>query len=445
MMNYEVFKKVRMTILNLVVAVEQGVHTLRDENATLMCLVLILMFASLGLAEDTGVERRVDPVQQAKTAASLVEYLGRHIDLLGESVARRYRFGQAPELRQSVQDALMEVEIADVFRKDGTVHWAPLLKTALGGTLDEGQLQAYQASIEARETRDKQAAAVQMIACVDQHLSLTPGQRAKAAPELASLLRDAGMTAQALMIMDTGDIMDLGARLALDSNHWQGVLSPLQVRILVLTPSKRNERGWRGHDADPDEREERIRLITTAKLSTHTEQLGDLDARASRRLTLATKGVVEQVLESQGMDRRRDHANALDAAGRINRNPREGPQPALSSAVDSLNHPLYQRTIKDVLSEEAYARYQTYQAERLALRDRALRDLIVAYLDTRLLLSETQRQSVAETLAKMPVPPKADGRILLVPLIKQIDQTDLSPGQRREFGAILRERARWGG
>ena len=72
---------------------------MRHGNTIAISIMLVLRLAGLGLAEDPGVERRVDAVQQAKTAASLVEYLGRHIDLLGESVARRCLLYTSPSPR----------------------------------------------------------------------------------------------------------------------------------------------------------------------------------------------------------------------------------------------------------------------------------------------------------------------------------------------------------
>ena len=110
------------------------------------------------------------------------------------------------------------------------------------------------------------------------------------------------------------------------------------------------------------------KLIAEAQLAAHTEQLGPLNERASRRLALVSKGVVEQLLEAR--DEWKD----------------------LNFDDDITNHPLYQKTIEDVLTEDAFDQYNAYQMERLAFRQKVSRDLVVASLDTHLLLSENQRK-----------------------------------------------------
>ena len=118
---------------------------------------------------------------------------------------------------------------------------------------------------------------------------------------------------------------------------------------------------------------------------------------------------------------------------------------AQGAAAYITNNPLYQQTIKDCLSDDAYSDYRTRQVERLAFRQQALRDLVVAGLDTRLLLSHQQRQRFAETAAKLSAPKSGNvaGGIMLAQVVKQIDQGDLSDWQRGEFNSILRGRAKW--
>ena len=176
-------------------------------------------------------------------------------------------------------------------------------------------------------------------------------------------------------------------------------------------------------EVDGAKREETIRLMITAKLAAHTEQLGELDARAAKRLVLVAKGVVEQVVESLDRGWPGDPGNASDA--------------------DITSYPLYQATIKNVLSEAAYARYQVSQAQRVAFRQQALRDLAVAMLDTQMLLGEKQREHYKKTAAKLPIPKDACGWVVLARLVKQVDREDLSLWQRRGCDAILKAGARW--
>ena len=59
---------------------------------------------------------------------------------------------------------------------------------------------------------------------------------------------------------------------------------------------------WDEGKDDTSESQEEMRRIAEAKLAAHIEQLGPLEESASQRLTLATKGVVEEYLETQGKD-----------------------------------------------------------------------------------------------------------------------------------------------
>ena len=71
--------------------------------------------------------------------------------------------------------------------------------------------------------------------------------------------------------------------------------------------------------------------------------------------------------------------------------------------VDITDHSLYQQTIKDVLSEDAFAQYSAHRAERETFHQQVLRDMAVACMDTQLLLDDTQRE-VLETAASRLVP-----------------------------------------
>ncbi|MDE0324820.1 MAG: hypothetical protein OXN27_12975 [Candidatus Poribacteria bacterium] len=127
--------------------------------------------------------------------------------------------------------------------------------------------------------------------------------------------------------------------------------------------------------------------IAEAKLVAHTELLGTLDERAARRLALVAKGVAQQYTEAQ--DKTHDAMDELWGD--------EG------TKIDITDHPMYQQAIKDVLSEEAFAQYSTYQAEREVWHQQVLRDVVVACMDTQLLLGDTQREAL-ETAASQLIP-----------------------------------------
>ena len=192
-----------------------------------------------------------------------------------------------------------------------------------------------------------------------------------------------------------------------------------------LKDLKRRPRGKAEAENSNSEFEKRAKLMAEAKLAAYTEQLGSLDDRASRRLSLVTKGVVEQHLEAQPEDPderykrvERAEAEIIKAVkvGLINRREVGAKLEALKkelwqeekewvteneykhkSNTEITNHPLYQQTIKDVLSDKAFARYKALQAERQAFRLQATSDLVVTSLDTHLLLDENQRQHFEDT------------------------------------------------
>ena len=224
---------------------------------------------------------------------------------------------------------------------------------------------------------------------------------------------------------------------------------------VLLKDLKRRPRGKAEAENSNSEFEKRAKLMAEAKLAAYTEQLGSLDDRASRRLSLVTKGVVEQHLEAQPEDpddryKRVERVEAETAraeaeiikavkAGKINRREVGAKLEALKkelwqeekewvteneykheSNTEITNHPLYQQTIKDVLSDEAFARYKALQAERQAFRLQATSDLVVASLDTHLLLDTNQRQHFEDTVAQL----STSGNIF-TKLFEQLDNSEV--------------------
>ena len=217
---------------------------------------------------------------------------------------------------------------------------------------------------------------------------------------------------------------------------------------VLLKDLKRRPRGKAEAENSNSEFEKRAKLMAEAKLAAYTEQLGSLDDRASRRLSLVTKGVVEQHLEAQpeDPDERYKRVERVEAeiikaakAGKINRREVGAKLEALKkelwqeekewvteneykhkSNTEITNHPLYQQTIKDVLSDEAFVRYKALQAERQAFRLQATSDLVVASLDTHLLLDESQRQHFEDTVAQL----STSGNIF-TKLFEQLDNSEV--------------------
>lgn len=228
----------------------------------------------------------------------------------------------------------------------------------------------------------------------------------------------------------------------------------------------------RGGD-DMFESEDQARRLAEAQLAAHTEQLGQLDAQAVKRLGLAAKGVVERILESQDRGQRAGAASvpnadvegaairirAAVAAGRITREQaaerlgamrKRGSETRQQIApVDITSHALYQQTIKDVLSKEAYAKYRARQTENLAFRQQAACDLLVASLDLQLWLGEKQRKRFEQAAAKLPAPAAdatasapAEMPAKLHDHFSRTEPTVLSPWQAEQFEAIRMGRNR---
>ena len=171
------------------------------------------------------------------------------------------------------------------------------------------------------------------------------------------------------------------------------------------------------------------------------------------------KGVAQQYIEAQGEsleaisreaetalrkkveagEMTREEATAMlqrtmkEAMGRLHRDE--------ETKADITSHPMYQQAIKDVLSEETFARYSEYQAERETLHQQALRGMVVACIDIQLLLDDMQRGQL-ETAASQLVPgPLKEGSSSISMFFQLFPQTVdfevLTPWQRTEFERVF--------
>ena len=216
---------------------------------------------------------------------------------------------------------------------------------------------------------------------------------------------------------------------------------------------------WIEINADKGESLKQMLEITEAKLAAHTELLGPLDERAARRLALVTKGLAQGYIETrdeageailQGFEKqlmkvvqagaitRKQAAVRLQAMQKNLRdqdriNSRRGE----TDASDITRDGLYQQTIKDVLSEEAFAAYSEHQAERDALRQQVLRGMVVACMDMQLLLDETQRERLETVVSELVLGPLNERSFSTLMFFQLFPQTVnfeiLTPWQRTEF------------
>ena len=234
------------------------------------------------------------------------------------------------------------------------------------------------------------------------------------------------------------------------------------VNIIVVDPRERQP--WIEINPDPAESEEQMKQIAEAKLMAHTELLGTLDERAARRLALVAKGVVQQYFEAQDETREaiskeveadlmkkvedgkmtREEAAAMlnfTVKNGIDRLLRDGGLRDGGLKIDITSHPLYQQAIKDVLSEEVFARYSAHQVKRAALHQQALRDVVVACMDMQLLLDDMQREQL-ETAALRLVPTlfseRSSSTLMFFQLFPQtVDFEVLTPWQQSEFERVF--------
>ncbi|RKU12469.1 hypothetical protein C6502_05870 [Candidatus Poribacteria bacterium] len=455
-----------------------------------LCIVVMLMLTTVGIAQDkdrnpSERQLRRDRIQRA-AQNRMAEFVRQVTDPLvqrvSKSVVQLYNLDQTAvsELRQSIQESaeVLLTQPEDLFalitaaRKGNytkmleTLLSHPNCKTAFAKYLNEEQLQEYMDYTLAQEQRGRQAVVHHLTAWLDQHLSLTVGQREKIEQRLIANAGKGRPFSPGDMVLNRRHPVDV-VRQRLKPPP-ADVLSQTQLAIwreLMARPSPRNE--WRVEDEEDDDRkemfdkaqaeiiaahragrigreeigprlkalklefwgegeddasefQEKMRQFVEAKLTAHTQQLGPLDESAAQRLVLVTKGVVEEYLETQGENLR-----------------------AKYEETDITYHPLYQQTIEDVLSEEAFAQYKARQAERQGFRQQALRDVLVVSIDAHLFLSDEQRkhfEMVAEELPALSAPDETPAPVYMVhQLFQRTDHGLLSSWQRKEFERIATE------
>ncbi len=385
------------------------------------------------------------------------------LQAIAESMGERYNLDEAvvkslyQSMVNSIEGLLAQIGGLSTFA-NADIAFKMLLaqpdcKAAFAEHLSEAQLQDYLDFTEARQQRDQEAVARRITAALDRELSLTTDQREKVVKLLrGAAWRNSGFASSMNILRISSQkavhLVHHRLKISLDntlseaqSKVWHGlvntnanrehfaVLMPeveVQVDVAdknvdvgkIVDPNKKrafirkeaakpvrienevkvviNEvaidpperlQPWIEFNAGTAASQEQMMEIAEAKLTAHTELLGSLDERAARRLAIAAKGVAQQYIEAQ--DKVHETMDELWGDG--------------ETKIDITDHPMYQRTIKDVLSEEAFAQYSASQAEREVWHQQVLRDVIVACMDTQLLLDDTQRE-VLETAASQLVP-----------------------------------------
>ncbi len=420
---------------------------------------------------------------------------------VGESTIQRYKLNEpnVDVLSQSVLEvantSLNAHEFALIESGSNAAILELLLshpdtKAVFAKHLNETQLADYINFNEARRQRDLLVAAQLMTAVLDQVLSLTTDQRQSVVPLLFDRMNDEPQLTSADIFGDGGphlqlhyaivDAIHRELNLSLDeiltptqAKIWQGMVKKEKIKreggevgVEVLKPKadKINEREVNTQDQDKaDPSESQLWQLAEGIIAAHTELLGPLNEPASQRLTLVTKGVVQQYFETQNEAQDDDFETILrfsktlrelieaTEAGKVTReealrklntmreelwdqraaNIRSGK----AEVYDITDHPLYQQAIKDVLSEDAFIQYNEHQRQRKTFCQQVLCDLTIALPDIQLLLDDTQRKHFEGIAAQLTVPPLTEEGlvIMLFELLLSTDREILSPWQRGEL------------
>ena len=461
-------------------------------------------FVPLKMAEKGNhVEPLVKPLpeKRPKTIETITTQIKAVPQRVAESVGERYDLDEAKvkALHRSILDSVERGlwqggvlnDFAQALKEGNTVFLEmlvshPIYQAAFAEHLSGTQFQDYLNFTMARRQRDQQAVARRITVALDKELSLTLNQRER----VVKSLLDAAENRPFPISMS---ILGIGSQEAINLTHSKlkvsldGILSDTQSKLwweLVdkLDPQKRTafirKRPIRVVKVDEEaadvlkksvqsedrtaKSQERMKWIAETKLTAHTELLGPLDERAARRLALAAKGTVQQDFEFEE-ETHEQMLQELEArfmkeveAGKMTREQAAVRLQVMrkdlweeedinkrheTSASDITKDSLYQQAIKDVLSEEAYARYKAHQAEREALRLQALRDITVACMDTQLLLSDSQREQLETAvshLAPVPYAGSKPAEFMFFQLFRRERNFEiLTPWQQGEFERVF--------
>ena len=267
-------------------------------------------------------------------------------------------------------------------------------KAALTKHLNEEQFQDYLDLTQKRRKLAQQAITRQLTANLDQQLSLTTDQRQKVEQlldmvhsfkkQLATGIKTELTPIEMLVEIDSQESVNMIHRLKVPID---GILSKSQSEIWkLLAPSRKIK----------DPREEHFDKVEAE--ITKAVKAGGINKREAGAKLEALKKELWQEEKEWVTENEYKH----------------------KSNTEITNHPLYQQTIKNVLSDEAFARYKALQAERQAFRLQATSDLVVASLDTHLLLDTNQRQHFEDTVAQL----STSGNIF-TKLFEQLDNSEV--------------------
>lgn len=393
--------------------------------------VLLLMVISIPVFA-------ADDVTNGETVqGDITEVFLQHV---GKSIGDRYDLDETVvnALRQSIRESIetilkqnkkMRVYAAEEPEKNSRIVLLELLsshpdiKAAFAEHLTETQFQNYVDFTKARRQRYSQASVRFMLHYLTQTLSLTSEQH----QNIKQLLLDRNDREPHLTIMNIllQPLQQSVVSLLHDKDKVDGILTRTQSKVWhSLVTHYTRKRKLTGKL----ELQEWINQLAEYELVAHIEQLVLLDANASEKLALASKGVLEQFFESRKGERA-EMFNSMRIVSNI------------------VNYPLFQQTIKNVLSEDAFSQYHADQVQRKDLSQQALRNITLALIDTLLLLDDTQWKRLKMEATPLPIPsltstdsaPYAD---YFLDFFRKIDRgeikiPDLNPWQRNTINIFI--------
>lgn len=456
-----------------------------------MVIMALPVFAQEGAKRAT----KARAVVENAPMDSLVEkQLNSVLGYLGERVGQQADLGSdevtqlKAALHESVEKTMSDDEsiLQDwtIAAQTGTASTADFLektlsypdtKAVLSAHLSDDQIQQCVSDAKSRNHQKRLAQASQIVATVDPHLSFSAAQRRALADTIATdpklgiitTRKVRSLTIEVMMRIDPNTMLQMipqPVRQQIGES-----LTPTQTTawelLLPQAKSLRKVKQNKGaiKKGDKTSASDHRRDLIVATLAAHTEQLGELDARASKRLELVSKGVVVQHMES--LEAREQASEGADArleqemraireaigAGRLTREQaaermeglrrqmaatmRRVPPSTLASGIT--NHPLYQKTIQDVLSEDAFGAYQAHRAKRESFRQQAVRNLVVANLDGQMLFDSAQQKDVQQISSVIEVVAEAPAYRVLSRVVEGLDKDNLSDWQREVFDSML--------
>lgn len=410
--------------------------------------------------------------------------VGGALQHIAESIGKRYELDTptVQELTKSIQDAnevILQQRNTDMKYSAEVKQYAKLgflvamlthpdTKASFAKHLTDTQLQDYTDLILERRRKLRQAIIHVITAYLDQELSLTMIQRQKILQVLLDII---GNQTELPIFIILNDPMQRGVvnfinnvlQLSLNSilsqtqsKIWSEIITQ-QVQPTTLPKGRIESNEPNNNKEDITKSSKWIRAEATLKA--HTQLLGELNETESERLEVVSKGVIQQYMEfkkqdigdynqyisgitmlmgeymmgkiTQDLARIKLIVLKRDVLDNAEKHKKwDGSQPS-----NIIAHPLYQQAIKDVLSEDAYLRYEKIQKDRENFRLQATRDFTLSLFDMNVLVNEPQWKQLSKVVQQINnLALSAEGmQMMLLELFIMIDKDILTPWQLNVF------------